>query len=60
MYVDIFKTNGGILVQSANDLRRCDPAGYDVLPVFFEFVVDVERDHQRTEDAEEDEEVVHA
>lgn len=57
---DIFQTDRRVLIQSANDLRRGDPASDDILPVFFELVVYIDGNHKRAEDAEKDEEVVHA
>lgn len=60
MVVDVFQTDRGVLVESADDLRRGDAAVDDVLAVLLELVEDVDGDQEGAQDAEEDEEVVDA
>jgi hypothetical protein len=44
--VDVLETDGGVLIESADDLWAGDAAVYDILPVFLEFVENVDWYHE--------------
>lgn len=60
MVADVVQVNWRILIQTLYDFRSSDSTVDDLLPMPFEFVENIKRNHERPKYPEEDEEIIHS